>query len=197
MPLRLNLFIADEGGTLTEVEMFKDESVTLTQTLQNIKDISKVFTDFSKTFSVPASKNNNKLFQHFYRYEIDGFTSRQKKEAQLYLNHQLFKKGKVKLETVKLIGNKPHTYNLTFFGEAINMKDFFGEDLIGSLSYLSNFSFEYNAANVIDALLIFLIIPLMERNLSHDQLQVLQLKDLSEYLVSQYKLLSRLLPQFH
>tara|TARA_Y100000401_G_scaffold54322_1_gene42680 strand:+ start:132 stop:2384 length:2253 start_codon:yes stop_codon:yes gene_type:complete len=152
MPLRLNLFIADEEGTLTEVEMFKDESVTLTQTLQNIKDISKVFTDFSKTFSVPASKNNNKLFQHFYRYEIDGFTSRQKKEAQLYLNHQLFKKGKVKLETVKLIGNKPHTYNLTFFGEAINMKDFFGEDLIGSLSYLSNFSFQYNAANVIDAL---------------------------------------------
>ena len=152
MPLRLNLFIADEGGTLTEVEMFKDESVTLTQTLQNIKDISKVFTDFSKTFSVPASKSNNKLFQHFYRYEIDGFTSRQKKEAQLYLNHQLFKKGKVKLETVKLIGNKPHTYNLTFFGEAINMKDFFGEDLLGSLSYLSNFSFEYNAANVIDAL---------------------------------------------
>tara|TARA_Y100001937_G_scaffold24132_3_gene34698 strand:- start:972 stop:3224 length:2253 start_codon:yes stop_codon:yes gene_type:complete len=152
MPLRLNLFIADEAGTLTEVEMFKDESVTLIQTLKNIKNVEKVFSDFSKTFAVPASKNNNKLFRHYYRYDIDGFTSRQKKEAQLYLNHQLFKKGKVKLESVKLLGNKPHTYNLTFFGESINLKDFFGEDLLGSLGYLSNFSFDYNATNVIAAL---------------------------------------------
>ncbi len=152
MPLTLNLFVATEEGVLTEVELFQDESVTLTQTLQNIKDISKVFTDFTKTFAVPASKNNNKLFEHFYRFEIDGFTSRQKKAAQLYLNHQLFKKGKVKLESVKMKNNAPHTYNLTFFGEAINLKDFLGEDLLGGLSYLSNFSFDYNATNVIAAL---------------------------------------------
>ena len=59
MPLTLNLFVATEEGVLTEVELFQDESVTLTQTLQNIKDISKVVTDFTNTFAVPASKNNN------------------------------------------------------------------------------------------------------------------------------------------
>ena len=146
--LNVQLYIESEDGVMTEIELFQDESITLTQTLQNIKDISKVFTDFSKTFSVPASKSNNKLFEHYYRFEIDGFTARQKKNAQIYLNHQLFKNGKIKLETVKMLGNKPHTYNLTFFGDSISIKDFFGEDLLSGLSYLSNFTFDYNATNV-------------------------------------------------
>ena len=38
------------------VDMFSDESVNITQSIQNVKDISKIFTDFTKTFSVPASK---------------------------------------------------------------------------------------------------------------------------------------------
>ena len=53
-----------------QVELFKDESITLTQSIQDIKDISKIFTDFSRTFSVPASKNNNKIFKHFHRFNI-------------------------------------------------------------------------------------------------------------------------------
>ena len=43
-----------------QVELFKDESITLTQSIQDIRDISKVFTDYTRTFNVPASKNNNK-----------------------------------------------------------------------------------------------------------------------------------------
>ena len=58
--LQLQLYI--EGQ---EVELYKDESITLTQSIQDIKDISKVFTDFTKTFNVPASKANNKIFKHF------------------------------------------------------------------------------------------------------------------------------------
>ena len=43
------------------VDLFKDETVSLTQTIQNVKDVSKIFTSFSKTFSLPASKTNNKI----------------------------------------------------------------------------------------------------------------------------------------
>ena len=57
----LDLFI--DG---TQAEMFKDESVQLTQTIQNVKDIGSIFTDFSRSFNLPASKLNNKLFKHYY-----------------------------------------------------------------------------------------------------------------------------------
>ena len=52
----------------TRVDMFKDESVSITDTIKNLKDVSKIFTEFSKTFSLPASKTNNKLFKHYYNF---------------------------------------------------------------------------------------------------------------------------------
>ena len=38
------------------VDMFKDESVSITQSIQNVKDIAKVFTEFTKTFTLPHLK---------------------------------------------------------------------------------------------------------------------------------------------
>ena len=64
------------------VEMFDDESITLTQTIQDVRNIDKIFSDFSRTFNVPASEINNKIFKHFYNYEIlEGFDARKKIDA--------------------------------------------------------------------------------------------------------------------
>ena len=54
------------------LDLFSDEVVSLTQTIQNVKQIDKIFTAFSKTFSVPASSNNNKIFKHYYNFNITG-----------------------------------------------------------------------------------------------------------------------------
>ena len=35
------------------IDMFKDESVSITQTIKNVKDISKIFTEFTKKFTLP------------------------------------------------------------------------------------------------------------------------------------------------
>ena len=48
---KIELYI--EGQRL---EMFSDESVTITDTIQNVKDIDKIFTEFSQSFSLHASK---------------------------------------------------------------------------------------------------------------------------------------------
>lgn len=143
----LNLQLYIEGQ---EVDLFQDESVTLTQTIQDVKDIEKVFTDFSRTFNVPASKTNNKIFKHFYDYHIIGFDARKKKDAELYLNYKLFKKGKIKLEGATRKDNKAHTYRLTFYGNGINLKDLIGEDKLDALSMLKDdaFKFTYNDANI-------------------------------------------------
>jgi hypothetical protein len=49
-----------------QVELFNDEQINVTSSVQNISDISKVFTDFSQSFTVPASPHNNEIFEHFY-----------------------------------------------------------------------------------------------------------------------------------
>ena len=55
------------------VDLMEEDLIELTQVIQDIKDIDKVFTDYSRTFNLPASKTNSKIFKHWYNPEIDGF----------------------------------------------------------------------------------------------------------------------------
>jgi len=131
-----------------KVDMFSDENVTLTQVIQDVRDIDKVFTDFSQTFSLPASQINNKLFQHWYNPDIDGFDSNIQSEAIIELNYQPFKSGKIQLQEVKMKNNKPSVYKVTFFGKTVSLNNTFGEDQLDDLVWLNNFTFENNYANV-------------------------------------------------
>ena len=141
---KLQLYI--EGQRL---DLFDDETVSLTQSIQNVRDIAKIFTDFSKTFTLPASKNNNKIFKHYYNYDIDnGFDARTKKDAIIELNNLPFTNGKIKLEGVGLKNNKPNTYRITFFGSTVTLKDLLGEDKLQALSDLDSISLIYDAVNL-------------------------------------------------
>ena len=131
------------------VDLFDDESVVLTQTIQNVKDVQKVFTDYSKTFTLPATKENNKIFKHYYNNSItNGFDGRSRVSATLELNHLKFKKGKIKLEGVDLKNNVPSSYKVRFTGNTVTLKDLLGEDKLGALTDLNSNTLVYNAANV-------------------------------------------------
>ena len=143
----LQLYIDDQ-----EIELFDDEPITIKQTIQDIRDIGKIFTDFTKDFSVPASPENNKVFKHFYNATVEGFDASVKQDAELHLNYQLYKKGKVVLNSASIKNRKPVSYNLTFFGSTVNIKDYFGEDKLDVLNTLDQIYFEYTADNVIEYL---------------------------------------------
>ena len=132
------------------VELFKDETVSLTQTIQNVKDVSKIFTSFSKTFSLPASKTNNKIFKHYYNFDIvNGFDARIKKAGNIELNNIPFKTGRIKLEGVDLKNNLAHTYRITFFGNTVELPDILGDDSLGSLPFSSSdYTLTYSATQL-------------------------------------------------
>jgi hypothetical protein len=130
--IQLQLYIEGE-----QVELHDNESVTLTQSLQDVLDLQKIFTDFSRTFNVPASKVNNKIFKHFYNPSIQGFDARSKKESELYLNYKPFKSGKIKLENVQMKNNSPINYRITFFGKTIELKDILGKDKLSDLTNIT------------------------------------------------------------
>jgi len=43
------------SGNYSKLELFNDEKIELTSSIQNIQDISKVYTDFTQSFTIPAS----------------------------------------------------------------------------------------------------------------------------------------------
>ena len=121
-----------------QIELFDDESVKMTQSIKDVKDIAKVFTEFTKTFTVPASKENNKIFMHYYNPDIvGGFDARKKKSAEITLNYAPFKKGKIKLDSIEMKNNKPYSYKITFFGNTIQLKDLLGEDKLSDVQQLN------------------------------------------------------------
>ena len=144
------LYIKDNDGNYQQMEMFSDETITITSKIQDVRDISKVFTDFTKPFTVPASKENNKVFQHWYNYNIDeGFDNRIKKDALLEINYSPYKRGKIQLQSVNLKDNQPFSYTVVFYGNTVELGTLMGDDQLKTLVYLDdNYNHNYNATNV-------------------------------------------------
>ena len=136
------------------LDLFKDESISLTQTIQNVRDIGSIFTDFSKSFAVPASKKNNKIFKHYYNYNItNGFNANDRIQSEIHLNSFLFRKGFMAMDGVKMKNNKPYAYKITFFGETVDLKKKLKEiTLQNCFETFLDFNHEYSKANVLQGL---------------------------------------------
>ncbi len=148
---KLQLYIGNE-----RIDLFKDEQVSFNQSIQNIKDPAKIFTEFTQTFTVPASKTNNKIFKHYYNFNIvnpndltlSAFDAREKADGKIELNNVAFKQGYIRLDGVDLKLNKAYAYRITFFGETVNIKDILGDDKLAALSDLDQFKLDYNSTNI-------------------------------------------------
>lgn len=147
---KLVLYIKNNDGVFKRMDMFEDETVTLTSKIQDIRDVGKIFTDYSKSFTLPPSKENNKLFQHYYNESIEnGFDARSKKDAILELDFLPFRKGKIFLDSVTMKNNQVFSYNITFFGNTVSLKDLLGDDELSVLDSLdTDFSHNYNQNQV-------------------------------------------------
>jgi len=146
---KIVLYIKNSDDVYKRVDMFNDETISLTSKIQDVRDIQKVFTDFSQTFTLPASKTNNKLFQHWYNYNIDnGFDARNRKDAVMELDFSPFRRGKISLNNVKMKDNKPFSYEVIFYGNTINLKDLLGDDELSTLGQLDDYTHDYTSTNV-------------------------------------------------
>jgi len=130
------------------LDLFKDEDVNIKLSVQNIKDISKVFADYTQNFSVPASRTNNAVFKHYYNADISGgFDASLRKSATLILDKEPFREGSIELLGVNMKNGIAESYEIVFFSAGVNLKDLFGEDELTDLD-LSAYDHEYTAANV-------------------------------------------------
>lgn len=132
-------------------DLFKDESITVTDSLLNIKDLNKIFTPFSQQFTLPASKQNNKLFRHYENTDVvNSFDARYRHDAIIKLNGIDYKKGKIQFNSVELKDNKAYSFKVVFFGDTVELKEVLGEDMLSSLQGLDALDFEYTYNNVKD-----------------------------------------------
>jgi hypothetical protein len=133
-----------------KIELFEDEQINVTSSVQNINDISKVFTDFSQSFTVPASTVNNAIFEHFYQTDVDSSIDHNiRRNALIEIDLTTFRKGKIQIEKSNVKNGQAENYQLTFYGEIRTLKDLFGEDKLNLLN-LTDLEFAYTGAEILD-----------------------------------------------
>lgn len=120
-----------------EVDQFSDESVTIKKSVKSFKDVKKLFTDFSKSFSIPTSKKNNKLFKHVYRVDTNAVDARVLIPAVLKLNGVDFKSGNVSVEGTQFKDGKPYAYKIRFYGKLTELNKLIGQDELTDLDFSS------------------------------------------------------------
>lgn len=146
--INVSIYIYGEDGLAKRLELFEDENISINSSIQNINDISKVFTDFSQSFTVPATKNNNIIFKHWYENSLDsGFNATKRKDAYIEIDTLPFRKGKIQLEKASYKKGDIDNYTLTFFGSLISLKDLFANRFLRDFNY-STYNFTYTGAVV-------------------------------------------------
>ncbi len=131
-------------------ELFDDEAISITSSIQNFRDLGKIFTDYSKSFTIPASTHNNKIVRHWYNSEVgetvidspldlDGaFDHRITYYGYIEIDTIPFRDGKWSLKGSKKTNNKIESYSIDFKGNLVQLKERFKDDKLNSLAYFED-----------------------------------------------------------
>ena len=130
------------------LDLFKDEKISITSQIGNANDIGKLYTDYTQSFTIPASKNNNQILSHWYESSIDnGFDHRMRYDAYIEVNTHRFKDGTIQLEKADKKDGFIESYTVTFYGNLVQLKDIIKDDKLQSLDYTS-FNHTYNSTEI-------------------------------------------------
>tara|TARA_R110000851_G_scaffold89168_2_gene194487 strand:- start:193 stop:3177 length:2985 start_codon:yes stop_codon:yes gene_type:complete len=108
-----------ENSIVGELDITDHSDFPLAMTFQisDFKDITSTSGDYSKTFKIPATKNNNQIFKNLYIANIDvnnKVTS--KKQCRILANNLYSKVGLIQVNSVSGYGETPSHYDCVFFG---------------------------------------------------------------------------------
>lgn len=130
------------------IELFKDETISITSSIQNFNDLGKIFTDYSQSFTIPASATNNKIFSYWYENSLDNFfDQRVKYYGYIEVDGILFRSGRFQLEKSDKKNGMVESYTINFTGNLTQLKDRFKDDKLNGLNY-DELNFNYNQSNV-------------------------------------------------
>lgn len=103
----------------SEVEFNEQPQILYNFTETDLRNISSIKDNYSKSISVDGTQNNNRLFGHIWNIEHTAygamFDATRKESFTLYINGEIYERGYCKLDSVDRTGNNI-VYNITLTG---------------------------------------------------------------------------------
>ena len=101
-----------------------DFPLAMTFQISDFKDLTSTSGDYSKTFKIPATKNNNNILKHLYipNISVDNKVT-DRKSCRILFNNLYSLVGLIQVDGVGGYGETPSYYNCVFFGSNLNWAD--------------------------------------------------------------------------
>ena len=113
-----------------------DFPLALTFQISELQNLTATSGDYSKTFKLPATKNNNKIFKNIYKANIDVNNDvTEDKPCRILINNLYSLKGVIKVTGVSKYGKIPSHYDCVFFGNNLNWATLLDEKYIVDLDW--------------------------------------------------------------
>mgnify|MGYP003672812063 CR=1 FL=1 len=138
MDNRLQLFVErqDQPGSFVEVDRFNDESINVVDSIQNVKDISKIFSPFTRAFHLPSSPTNDEVFGYYYNNQVDTYDARYRTRAIIKIGGADYKVGHISMDNSTMINsNSATSYRVKFTDDTTTLKEKIGDDKLTNLNY--------------------------------------------------------------
>lgn len=150
------------GLDYKRIELFGDEVITINSTIKNYNDLSKLFADFTKVFTVPATSYNNEIFKYWYESAIGetdldnpvdliegtAFDHRKTYNGYIEIDTLPFRSGKFTMQKANIKNNVVDSYSINFVSSVSQLTDRFKDFKLNSLYGYDAYNIPYNAGYV-------------------------------------------------
>jgi len=129
------------SGKHKYLDLFDDEDILLSFSFAEIQDITSKNSAYSKSFTIPGTKNNNDIFNYFYDLNsvpLD-FDPNDKFDASLLWDGYEILFGNIRLDGVS-IQSEDYTYQITFYNQVGDLAANIGDKFLRQtdLSHISH-----------------------------------------------------------
>lgn len=135
-------------GAIKYIDLYGDEDVKYNYSFAEIQNYTSKNSNFSQSFSIPGSKNNNDIFNYYYDLNTTSLTYDVRRifdASLLYEGREIFT-GYIRLNNVTLVRSEL-IYNITFYTQIGTALANIGDKYMADLDY-SELSHDYNLETV-------------------------------------------------
>ncbi len=149
--MRINLRVWDSSDNQFYLELYSNDPINLTKQFQDILSVNAPSGSFTQTFRVPATENNQAVFDNFEDVNSQGdFNPKRKLRAELEANTLTVLSGYVQFVACYIEKGKFPEYEIVFFGETANIFRTIGDDKLSALD-LSAYDHELTYPNILSS----------------------------------------------
>jgi hypothetical protein len=135
-------------GSYREIDMYDDEPIKFTKSIQEIEEPTATTSNFTRTFRVPADSGNGQYFKAVFNVNSTDFDATKKANAYINVNNAYFVGGNIRLNAIYRNQRRAKIeYEIVFMGETSTFGSVVGPKNMSEIN-LSDLGHNFNYDNL-------------------------------------------------